>query len=52
METNQHNQALAMLMNSYRSFYGDPQEAVEIYTRQCSWISPLSSSPKWGRTRQ
>ncbi|POT58124.1 glutaminase [Citrobacter amalonaticus] len=36
METNQHNQALAMLMESYNSFYGNTQEAVEIYTRQCS----------------
>lgn len=36
METNQHNQALAKLMESYGSFYGDTDEAVEIYTRQCS----------------
>jgi glutaminase len=36
MDTNQHNQALAQLMESYNSFYGDTREAVEIYTRQCS----------------
>ncbi|MDR0806545.1 MAG: glutaminase A [Enterobacteriaceae bacterium] len=36
METNQHNQALADLMESYNSFYSDTREAVEIYTRQCS----------------
>lgn len=36
MATNQHNQALAQLMLSYDVFYGDPREAVEIYTRECS----------------
>lgn len=36
METNQHNQALAKLMESYNSFYGNTDDAVEIYTRQCS----------------
>ncbi len=36
MATNQHNQALAQLMLSYNVFYGDPREAVEIYTRECS----------------
>ncbi|NDO82505.1 glutaminase [Citrobacter sp. NCU1] len=36
MDTNQHNQALAKLMESYNSFYGNTDEAVEIYTRQCS----------------
>ncbi|STR40720.1 glutaminase [Klebsiella michiganensis] len=48
METNQHNQALAMLMNSYRSFYGDPQEAVEIYTRQCSVDITVEQLAKMG----
>ena len=48
METNQHNQALAMLMNSYRSFYGDPQEAVEIYTRQCSVDVTVEQLAKMG----
>ena len=48
METNQHNQALAMLMNSYHSFYGDPQEAVEIYTRQCSVDITVEQLAKMG----
>jgi glutaminase len=48
METNQHNQALAMLMKSYHSFYGDPQEAVEIYTRQCSVDITVEQLAKMG----
>ena len=48
MATNQHNQALAMLMHSYRSFYGDPQEAVEIYTRQCSVDITVEQLAKMG----
>ena len=40
--------ALAMLMNSYRSFYGDPQEAVEIYTRQCSVDITVEQLAKMG----
>ncbi len=35
-ETNQHNQALARLMLSYGMLYGDPEVAVDLYTRQCS----------------
>ncbi|HHZ8351642.1 TPA: glutaminase A [Morganella morganii] len=35
-ETNQHNQALARLMQSYGMLYGNPDEAVDLYTRQCS----------------
>ncbi|VUS22136.1 glutaminase A [Klebsiella huaxiensis] len=48
METNQHNQALAMLMNSYNSFYGDTLEAVEIYTRQCSVDITVEQLAKMG----
>ena len=48
METNQHNQALAMLMKSYNRFYGDPQEAVEIYTRQCSVDITVEQLAKMG----
>ncbi|EAA7245460.1 glutaminase A [Salmonella enterica subsp. salamae] len=48
MATNQHNQALAMLMNSYNSFYGDTQEAVEIYTRQCSVDITVEQLAKMG----
>lgn len=31
-----HNLAIAYLLNSYDRFYGDVQESVDIYTRQCS----------------
>ena len=48
METNQHNQALAMLMNSNNSFYGDTQEAVEIYPRQCSVDITVEQLAKMG----
>ncbi|HDN7459761.1 TPA: glutaminase A [Salmonella enterica subsp. enterica serovar Eastbourne] len=48
MKTNQHNQALAMLMNSHNSFYGDTQEAVEIYTRQCSVDITVEQLAKMG----
>ena len=48
METNQHNQALAMLMNSYNSFYGNTREAVEIFTRQCSVDITVEQLAKMG----
>ena len=35
-DTNQRNQALAMLMYAYGRIKGDPIEATDIYTRQCS----------------
>lgn len=34
--TNQHNQAIAMLMYSYGVIKSDPLQANDIYTRQCS----------------
>ncbi|MBN7795969.1 glutaminase A [Parahaliea mediterranea] len=34
--TNQRNQSLAMLMHAYGHIDGDPLEATDIYTRQCS----------------
>lgn len=34
--TNQRNQALAMLMFAYGHIEGDPLQATDIYTRQCS----------------
>ncbi|MCG6929972.1 MAG: glutaminase A [Desulfofustis sp.] len=34
--TNQRNQAIAMLMYAYGHIKGDPLEATDIYTRQCS----------------
>ncbi|ECL5981277.1 glutaminase A [Salmonella enterica] len=48
MATNQHNLALAMLINSYNSFYGDPRETVEIYTRQCSVDITVEQLAKMG----
>lgn len=48
MDTNQHNQALAKLMESYNSFYGDTDEAVEIYTRQCSVDITVEQLAKMG----
>ncbi len=34
--SNQHNQVIARLLASYDRLYADPQEAVDLYTRQCS----------------
>jgi glutaminase len=34
--TNQHNQALASLMNSFERMYYDPVQTVDIYTKQCA----------------
>ena len=48
METNQHNQALAKLMESYNSFYGNTDNAVEIYTRQCSVDITVEQLAKMG----
>lgn len=48
MDTNQHNQALAKLMESYNSFYGNTDEAVEIYTRQCSVDITVEQLAKMG----
>ncbi|MGK3497136.1 glutaminase A [Citrobacter youngae] len=48
METNQHNQALAKLMESYNSFYGNTDDAVEIYTRQCSVDITVEQLAKMG----
>ncbi|MGD2075380.1 MAG: glutaminase, partial [Gammaproteobacteria bacterium] len=35
-ETNQRNQAIAMLMYAYGRIKDNPQLATDIYTRQCS----------------
>lgn len=35
-ETNQRNQAIAMLMGAYEILKGDPKVATDLYTRQCS----------------
>lgn len=34
--SNQRNQVIAQLLASYDRLYSDPQEAVDLYTRQCS----------------
>jgi glutaminase len=35
-KTNQRNQAIAKLLESYERFYAEPAATVDIYTRQCS----------------
>ena len=35
--TNQHNQAIAMLLKSYGYMYDDPMYACDFYTKQCSY---------------
>lgn len=35
--TNQHNQAIAMLLKSYGYMYDDPLYACDFYTKQCSY---------------
>ncbi len=37
MASNQHNQAIAVLLHSYNSLYADPSETVDLYTRECSY---------------
>ncbi|GAL87718.1 glutaminase [Sporocytophaga myxococcoides] len=36
MATNQHNQAIALLLESYGRMYDNPMTTVELYTKQCS----------------
>ena len=35
-ETNLHNRAIVMLLQSYGRFYGDSEMMLDLYTRQCS----------------
>jgi glutaminase len=35
-DTNQRNRAIGMLMAAYERFHGDPAQATDLYTRQCS----------------
>ena len=35
-DTNQRNRAIGMLMSAYGRFEGDPAQATDLYTRQCS----------------
>lgn len=36
MKTNHHNKSLAYLLKSYDRFYGDIEDTIDVYTRQCS----------------
>jgi glutaminase len=35
-ETNEHNKAIVYLLKSYNRLYSDPEETLDLYTRQCS----------------
>jgi glutaminase len=35
--TNQHNAAIAVLLQSYNRLYDDPKIALDVYTKQCSY---------------
>jgi glutaminase len=35
--TNQHNEAIAILLQSYNRLYDDPKIALDVYTKQCSF---------------
>lgn len=37
MASNQHNQAIAVLLHSYGALYADSLETVDLYTRECSY---------------
>nr|WP_199902798.1 glutaminase [Azospirillum sp. B4] len=37
MAGNQHNQAIALLLQSYDHLYADPAMTVDLYTRECSY---------------
>ncbi|MEE3627223.1 glutaminase A [Nitrospirillum sp. BR 11752] len=37
MASNQHNQAIALLLQSYDHLYADPAMTVDLYTRECSY---------------
>ncbi|MDE1147704.1 MAG: glutaminase A [Azospirillaceae bacterium] len=37
MSGNQHNQAIALLLQSYDHLYADPMATVDLYTRECSY---------------
>ncbi|MFT8418862.1 MAG: glutaminase A [Acetobacter sp.] len=37
MASNQHNQAIAVLLHSYDALYADSLETVDLYTRECSY---------------
>ena len=37
MADNQHNLAIAILLQSYNYLYADPTETIDLYTRECSY---------------
>ena len=43
--TNLRNRGIAHLLESYGSITFDPDDATEVYTRQCSLSSPRRTSP-------
>ena len=47
-KTNQHNRAIARLLQSYGRFYSDPIGAVDIYTRECSVDASVVELAKMG----
>jgi glutaminase len=46
--TNQHNQAIARLLDSYGRLYGKASEAVDLYTRACSVDASVIELAKMG----
>lgn len=50
MMTNQRNQAIARLLESYGQIERDPQEIVDVYTRQCSLLVTASDLATMGAT--
>jgi glutaminase len=36
IENSDHNRAIAYLLNSYGKFYGDVEDTLDVYTKQCS----------------
>ncbi|MND63111.1 Glutaminase 1 [compost metagenome] len=46
--TNQHNQALSRLMMSYGRMYSNADEALDIYTKQCSVSATTEQLAKMG----
>jgi glutaminase len=49
-ETNDRNQSIARLLQSYERIYRDPSEAIDLYTRQCSLSVSASELATMGAT--
>lgn len=50
MATNQHNRAIAELLNSYNMLNGDPMDAVDRYTKACSIMATAKQLALMGAT--